>query len=213
MNINYPVSYCCSYRLGSGETVEDILLCCDFAAAFDKAKDDVKNKMWCESVFFFDPYMEYKFTLDNFEGRSGVFEVSENIFGTTQRRHITDFCSIPLGEIDHHNRRVFLACYKELKALWDNVSDLENDLLRLVESRYDTYDDFMAKHCKFDDEQALIIAQHYGEYAYVIINSITEHRMLWRERYIDDKLKQKGLKKSYKSKSIPIGRDNSEVPF
>lgn len=51
MNINYPVNYCCSYRLGSGETVEDILLCRDLEAAFDKAKDDIKNKLWCESVF------------------------------------------------------------------------------------------------------------------------------------------------------------------
>lgn len=213
MNINYPVSYCCSYRLGSGETVEDILLCRNLEAAFDKAKDDVKNKLWCESVFFSDPYMEYSFTLDNFEGRSGVFEVSENIFGTTQRRHITDFCSIPLGEIDHHNRRVFLACYAELKAVWDTTPDLEKDVVQLVESRYDSYDDFIVKHCLFGDEQAAIISKYYGEYAYVIINSITEHRMLWRERYIDDNLKKRGLKKSCKSKPISTGMDNSEVPF
>lgn len=65
MSKDYPVSYCCSYRNGSGETVEDFLKYSNREEAFNKAKDDAKNKMWCEKVCFFDDEEIFLFTLDD----------------------------------------------------------------------------------------------------------------------------------------------------
>lgn len=210
---DFPVNYCCSYRLGSGETVEDFLKCIDFADAFEKAKDDVKNKLWCESVFFDDEDTAIKFTLDDFDKRSGKLEMTSKNKGITHSHHVGDFCALPLGFVDHHNKQVFLDCYEELKALWDTDSSIENAFMYLAESRYENISDFMTRYCKFGKEQTAIIQKYYGDYESIITNHITEHRWMWCERYFDGKFYRKDWEKSDKSKSIPIGKDNSEVPF
>lgn len=102
MSKDYPVGYCCSYRVGSGETVEDFLQCIDREAALEKAKDDVKNKEWCEYIFITDNEENIKFTPDNFGEVSGKLEVTVKAFGITHSHHITDFLTLRLGE---HNDR------------------------------------------------------------------------------------------------------------
>lgn len=174
----YPIFYCCSHRVGSGETVEDFLKYSSREEAFNKAKDDVKNKLWCEKVCFFDDEEIFLFTLDDWEKVSGKLEVTIKAFGITHSHHIDNFLNIPLGQIDHANHKIFLDCYNELKALWDTEPSIKNTFIALAESEYANIADFMAERCYFNDEWVVILQKYYGEYC-----ELDEHMMLWCQRY------------------------------
>lgn len=178
MSKDYPVGYCCSYRVGSGETVEDFLQCIDREAALEKAKDDVKNKEWCEDIFITDNEENIQFTPDNFGEVSGKLEVTVKPFGITHSHHIDNFLNIPLGQIDHANHEVFLECYKELAALWNTDPTIKNAFIVMAEKEYDNIADFMAEHCNFSEQWAAILQKHYGDY-----NALDENIMLWCQRY------------------------------
>ena len=117
MSKDYTVGYCCSYRVGSGETVEDFLQCIGCEVALEKAKDDVKNKKWCEYIFITDDEENIKFTPDNFEEVSGKLDVTVQAFGITHSHHIDNFLTVPLGQIDHANKKVFLECFGTVSTL------------------------------------------------------------------------------------------------
>lgn len=200
----YPVSYCCSYRLGSGETVEDFLQCIDRAAALEKAQNDVRNKPLCESVFFMDDDISVKFTLDNFEEVSGKMELKNRRLGITHSYHTEDFCAFPLGQIDHANRQVFLDCFAELSALWDTDPSIKNAFLILSETDYDNIMDFIVTHCKFSGETDGILRRYYGSF-----HMLEDHKQCWCTRYFGGYYRRDfdGHGK------ITHGRDNSDVPF
>lgn len=162
-----------------GETVEDILKFVDRESALERAKDDVKNKLWCEAVYIEDQEEIFRFTLDNFERVSGKLESTVKAFGITHSRHIDDFCAIPLGQIEPANRKVFLACYDELSALWNSDRSIKNAFLILAESEYDNIADFMADHCSFGDEWAAIMRKYYGDFAPML----DAHLIDWCNKY------------------------------
>lgn len=201
---DYPVSYCCSYRLGSGETVEDFLQCIDLAAALEKAQNDVRNKPLCESVFFMDDDISVKFTLDDYEEVSGKYELKARRLGISHSYHIDDFCAIPLGQIDHANRQVFLNCYKELAALWDTDPSIKNAFLVLAENDYDNIMDFIGTHCNFNNKMDVILREFYGSF-----RSLEDHKQGWCERYFGGFFRRDFDPHG----KITHGRDNSEVPF
>ena len=201
---DYPVSYCCSYRLGSGETVEDFLQCIDLAAALEKAQNDVRNKPLCESVFFMDDNISVKFTLDDFEEVSGELELTNRRLGISHSYHIDDFCAIPLGQFDHANHQVFLDCYEELAALWNTDPSIKNAFLILAENDYDSIWDFIGKHCKFGSGMGTILRRYYGSF-----HILGDHKKLWCERYFGGFFRRDFDPHG----KITHGKDNSEVPF
>lgn len=208
MSKDYPVSYCCSYRNGSGETVEDFLKYSNREEAFNKAKDDAKNKLWCEKVCFFDDEEIFLFTLDDWEKVSGKLEVTIKAAGITHSQHIDNFLNIPLGQIDHANHRVFLDCYNELKALWDTESTIKNVFIAMAESEYANIADFMAEHYYFNDKWAAILQNYYGEY-----HELDEHIMLWCQRYFGG-FYRRDFSQSNMTKSLRREQQNpDETPF
>ncbi|MCI7767790.1 MAG: hypothetical protein MSJ26_07425 [Oscillospiraceae bacterium] len=171
---DYPVDYCCIYRLNTGETVEEIISCINRDAALKKAKYDVRNKLYCESVFFCDKDLSVTFTLDCFGERSGVLKINDKKHGVFYNNQIRNFFVIPLGQIDRGNIEVNLKCYWELSRLWSSDKNIIKSFLKYAESDYNNIADFMYDHCKFRKEWMDILRKYYGDFANMLDEEIRE---------------------------------------
>ena len=181
---DFPIEYCCSYRLGSGETTEDFYCCADIEAAYEKAKDDIKNKPLCEEIFFADHIQTIRYRLDNFESESGRLEIGDKRSGIACSRHVGSFAdTLPLGQIDHSNRRVFDECGRELFAFFDGHKSIKDTFLVLEDNDYCNIFDHITETLKLGDAVSGIVRKHYGDFERVISERYAEHMALWCRDY------------------------------
>ena len=180
----YPIQYCCSFRDGMGAVAEDCLYCADMEAAYEKAIDDIQNKHWCESIFFADDKQAIRFRLDDFEGESGRLEITDMRSGFAHSRHVGNFAeALPLGQIDHANKRIFTECGQELFKFWDGHKSIKDTFLSMEENDYCNIFDHIVETCKLGDSISEIVRKYYGEYERVITERYAEHMMLWCREY------------------------------
>lgn len=182
---DFPIEYCCSYRLGSGEITEDCCYCSDIEAAYEKAKDDLKNKHWCEEIFFADHIQTIRYRLDNFESESGRLEIGDKRSGIACSRHVGSFAdtlplgsfadTLPLGQIDHSNRRVFDECGRELFAFWDGHKSIKDTFLAMEDNDYCNIFDHITETLKLGDAVSEIVRRYYGDFERVISERYAEH--------------------------------------
>ena len=181
---DFPIEYCCSYRLWSGETTEDCCYCLDIEAAYEKAKSDIKNKPLCEEIFFADHNQTIRYRLDNFESESGRLEIGDKRSGIAHSRHVGSFAdALPLGQIDHANRRIFDECGRELFKLWDKHKSIKETFLVMEDNDYCNIYDHITETCNLGDRVSEIVRRYYGEYEHTISERYAEHMTLWCRDY------------------------------
>lgn len=208
MSEKFPVRYDFVYRSEMNEICAINLYCIDREAAYDRARYDVENNRLFEEIYIEDKGEEFKIKFDFIDDLSGTVEVTNKIFKVNYSYHFDNFFDIPLGQIDHANHKVFLACYDELKALWDTDPSIKNAFLNAAKKDYDNIANFIERHCNFSEKQAEIFQKHYGDF-----NVLDAHIMEWCRRYFGGFFRfdftHKDMTKSFGNDS----GNNDEVPF
>lgn len=109
---DYPVEYVCSFVEPWGEPNFDCVRCKDRAAALQKAKADFKEHPYVNSIEFSDDELKMTFVPDLPDLRCGTITVS---FGEDSwSEHVDDFFDVPIGQIDHADKRTCMDCYHEI---------------------------------------------------------------------------------------------------
>lgn len=109
---DYPVEYICSFTEPWGEPNFDCVRCVDRQAALQKAKADLKKYPYIESIEFSDNELKMTFVPDLPDLRCGTITVSFGEDSWTE--HTDDFGDVPIGQIDHADKKTCMDCYHEI---------------------------------------------------------------------------------------------------